>query len=347
MRVLAEQNNEIIKDFEYDLESGRNASWLSFSFRDLIIANPSYKEILFKQFELMPTFAKYHLYHEDRINGGYLSQDELDRWNTKHDRGVFYSDVESKLQDLINEFNQKVSKGLIDKRHYGRNLLQTPIVKILNQIGYRFTEFEKYVSRKDRGVLELYASAFASDVIALANSLNIPSLKTDILNKFINESGNTDLALSAIMANAYHNTDQLRSDYSVLKSYANKLLRDEIQGSKLVVNGDQKFLTNYENLVPLYRLCMSEEMFDGEYLLVDFLNCFDLNSKYQIFPKFRRGAQTKFVYILSSIVKGLDLKKFDKVVLDRFGIKNYYQILATIKMDLVFKNAVHKAIGLK
>lgn len=224
--------NRILEDFEYDLESGRNVSWLSFSFRDLLISRQDFKKALFHQFKELAQYPKYHWFAEGRLSLGYLTEDEKQRWNDKHKPGVFYSDVESKLQDLLSEFNMLVSTNSVDIEFYGRNVLNTPMVKTLNQIGSIFKEFEKYVSRENKESYQEYASAFASQVIALTDKLNLRDLKISILNKFLDEAGNTDIMLSALMQNAYYNTDKLRGEYDILKLLANKLLRDELNKMK-------------------------------------------------------------------------------------------------------------------
>jgi len=224
--------NRILEDFEHELEAGRNASWLSFSFRDLIINRQDFKEALFYQFKELEQYPKYHWFAERRLSEGYLTKDEKQRWNNKHEPGVFYFDVESKLQNLMNEFNQLVSNKSVDIKYYGRNLLDTPMVKTLNQIGSNFTEFEKYVSRENKKDYQTYASAFASQIIALTDKLHLIDLKISILNKFLDEVGNTDIMLSAIMQNGYYNSDQLRGEYDILKLFANKLLRDELNKMK-------------------------------------------------------------------------------------------------------------------
>ena len=81
--------NRILEDFEYDLEAGRNVSWLSFSFRDLIISRQDFKEALFHQFKEQAQYPKYHWFAEGRLSLGYLTKDEKQRWNDKHKPGVF------------------------------------------------------------------------------------------------------------------------------------------------------------------------------------------------------------------------------------------------------------------
>jgi hypothetical protein len=247
----------ILQDFEYELEAGRNASWLSFSFRDLVIDNDDYKEALFIQFKKLPPHPKYHWFSKDLLSEGYLTKEEKRRWDNKHTEGVYYSDVESKLRDLVTEYNRLVSTNLLDKRYFGRSVLNTPMVKTLNQIGHNFTEFEKLVSSDKKESYQIHASAFASEIIALTDKLCMPDLKIEILNKFIDEGGNTDLMLGVIMQKAYYNTEKLRSEYDILKLLANKLLRDELSKAK---TPGKSSLSAYEIALQYYLLSEAKEV---------------------------------------------------------------------------------------
>jgi hypothetical protein len=315
---------QIIEDFEYDLEAGRNASWLSFAFRDLIICNEEYKAALFEEFKELPTHPKYHWFYQGKIKDGHITDDELKRWENKYEEDVIYADVERKLESFIAEFHNKVRNNSIEKNHYGRNVLNTATVKILNQINSKFVEFEKFVSREHKESYQVYASAFASEIIALTNKLNIQGLKEEILNKFIDESGNTDIVISLIYASTYYNTEKLRSEYEVLKIYANKLFRDELERTERLT-GEQRFFIDYARIEAIYRLC-EDEFFKEPFTKQEMVNCFDLNYKANKHPKFNRGFQAKFKYILAQINDKKRITNIDKIALERFGIKGYYNI---------------------
>jgi len=241
------------QDFEYDLE---DTSRPDFPFRNLVKDNDEYKGILFNQFKELPATPKYNWYSQDRLANGYLTEEEKYRWDNRHGTGILFSDVESKLNDLVNEFHKNHKH--LDSKYNGRNLLSTPLVKTLNQIGEQIKDFEKFVSSDKTLSTEKYAEAFASEFIATTDKLNTPLLKKEILDYFINKTENNDLLIDGIVSEMmnkylYRKTDTLESEYKKLKIYANRLLREEMLKDgiaapeiniqeRTTLNGTQNFL---------------------------------------------------------------------------------------------------------
>lgn len=84
--------------------------------------------------------------------------------------------------------------------------------------------------------------------------------------------------------------------------------------------GQEVWLIEDYTLFPkLHKLCVDEKMFENTAISInDFNTCFDLSVTPSIYPKFKRGSQIKFVYILSQFEQ-----MNEEIAKKQFGIKGY------------------------
>jgi hypothetical protein len=114
------------------------------------------------------------------------------------------------------------------------------------------------------------------------------------------------------------------------------------QGTSAVgisIIGDEEYLLDVSKIIK------SHKKFNGELFkemnFNNYLSCFDIKNSYPIHPEFTKGKEINFIYFLSHIE---DIKVNEKIVSERFGLKNYRSRKRTAKPDTVFVNQVRSIL---
>lgn len=220
-----------------------------------------------------------------------------------------------------NDISIEIFKGLENVKNIeNKNSLKIWLTETLEQVENTYCDYRKYTPEDEVKALKL-------------DSLTNQLFKTGAINK---DEGR--LLLDSLVA--MHFSIHCKQVIDLI----NKTLT-ELENNETRLNGEQSFICHYQTLTPLFNLCKG--LFTDHVNLTTFINWFDLNFISNELPKFKRGEQIKFVYILSQLNKEIQISNFNKVVLTNFGIKNYYSQVANANPDLVFRNAVAKALQLK
>jgi hypothetical protein len=114
------------------------------------------------------------------------------------------------------------------------------------------------------------------------------------------------------------------------------------QGTSAVersITGDEAYLLDGS------KIFKSHKKFDGELFkemtFNNYLSCFDIKNPYPIHPEFTKGKGINFIYFLSQIE---DRRVNEKIVSERFGLKNYRSRKRDAKPDTVFVNQVRSIL---
>lgn len=208
--------DKIEEDFEYELTCNRipdpECDGL-IAYRDIIVSNAEILNAVFQEFIALKPKPKAHLYFKE-----FISDSE---WAEM----VSVSETTYGRQ-LYDEFYRKKIDGELEEKYYGRQIIETKTVRLLNGIHSDIELFKKYVMRDDNiNNYHLFAEVTVGSMIAKASQLDIFNMRLSVLTQFLNDNNNIHLTLYT-----FDKPDLgIKDNYEILKRHADNLIRDELR----------------------------------------------------------------------------------------------------------------------
>lgn len=231
-----------VQDFEREMQI------VDFPFKEIILNADSFKQELYKEFKNSESIPKLSLYIQEFISEKEWSEGLHSNTPILHSSNKYeiiaasfvpFTEVEKKFFVLQDQFNDLVRKKNLDGKYYGRYLVNTPTIKILQQLNQKVEALKKYVL-SDINILsyQSYAVAAADAIIELLNKVKIDNLKPLLLRGIKDDDSNFLITIKFLYEfNGDIKSKEARDRYDILKTYFNSriivLTHDSIYNKKL------------------------------------------------------------------------------------------------------------------
>ncbi|RCH56844.1 hypothetical protein DJ568_03030 [Mucilaginibacter hurinus] len=295
---------KLAENIEIDFEHELNFS--AFPFKEVIKADPHFKNILKAEYLQAPLCPKPHLFLREYISDKEWAKDSAERLprtqsNERHSQpfaAPFVADtpLETKSKRLTEEFFDKALANTLDKKYYGHRISETKLANNLKQLSDQLDVFKQYViDNPDITTYRDYAQAAAKSLMKQLDKIIDLKLRAAILNELIMADLQTEITVLIVVKKVSETElNAIKKRFIILKAYADEILYEA---------KDQIALPATDDSTPAEQTTIPINLVDrthGYYNWPDRFFSYDLNN-YQ-FSKSSEPANVKEQFRLRQIV---------------------------------------------
>lgn len=213
-------------DFKREFDEMQSQGWRIMPFGELFKDNVALMGTLEDQFNAAPLKRSYYKYIRKDISDKELQED-----HGKKNIG-YSSEMDARLQALINECDTLHASGKLNKKYYVNDIEQTNIVIQLKAIGDKYKMLQDYIVKHGNSEpinLKTETEAIGKQIIADVNAIAYHPLRKMVVEYILNDTENIGLTVES-MVSGWQNKqyeDAGRTDnYKRLKMYFDNYLRE-------------------------------------------------------------------------------------------------------------------------
>jgi len=238
---------DVETDFNYEL------SIKHFPWDEVIKKNVDFLQQLKSEFEILPLKPKLHWYFNEFISD---EEWEKDRLSSKPlitscskeiiaANFVMPSEIETRANEIIREFNEMLSNNSVDPKYFGRMLEETDLVRTLKKLRDQLTQLKGYVfTSADINTFSEYGKAAAQSILAIISKLNNYELSVFLLHELMEMDIATDLTVFAKFVNK---SDEQRAEilhkFNTLSVFTHQVFNEAI----IAIDHANRFTSNKVN----------------------------------------------------------------------------------------------------
>ncbi|QXU42845.1 hypothetical protein [Pedobacter sp. D749] len=254
---------DIVTDFNYEL------SIKHFPWDDVIKKNVDFLQQLKSEFEILPLKPKLHWYFNKFISDEEWEKDRLSSKPLITSRSkeiiaanfVMPSEIETRANEIIREFNEMVSKNSVDPKYYGRMLEETDLVRTLKKLRDQLTQLKGYVfTSADINTFSEYGKAAAQSILAIISKLNNNELSRFLLHELMEMDIATDIT---VFAKFVKKSDEQRAEilhkFNTLSVFTHQVFNEAI----IAIDHASRFTSNKVNKPKFSSIFKNKESADG------------------------------------------------------------------------------------